>query len=111
MECALAGTAEPEGMKAMAKATDKCRTGIPGVAGLGKVVNSNAWGDAKATERYGGGTRTYGPPKDQSMPQFPEDKRGPDWADDVPVSSWLRGGNESGKAMLNAWENGLSREQ
>src|SRR5262245_35118550 len=83
---------------AMAKATDKCRTGIPGVAGLSKVVNSNAWGDAKATERYDGGTRTYGPPKDMEAPQFEiTDGRGPDWQDDVPVNPWLRGGGAGGE--------------
>jgi hypothetical protein len=81
----------------MARATDKCRTGIPGVAGLSKVVNSNAWGDAKANQRYGGGARTFPAPKDVHGPQSPEDKQGPDYRNEVPASSWLRGGGGSGK--------------
>jgi len=36
---------------------EKYRTGIPGHSDLGKVVNESAWGESKATERYGGGTR------------------------------------------------------
>jgi hypothetical protein len=76
----------------------KWRTGIPGVAGLSKVVNQNAWGDAKAVERgYGSGTRTFSPPKDMSQPQDPVDKQGPGYRNEVPASSWLRGGGESGK--------------
>jgi len=35
----------------------KPRTGIPGVPGLGGVVNESAHGEAMATKRYGGGTR------------------------------------------------------
>jgi hypothetical protein len=48
---------------------DKCRTGIPGVKGLGGVTNESEWGERTATQRYGGGTRTYGPPREQSLPQ------------------------------------------
>jgi hypothetical protein len=76
----------------------KARTGIPGVPGLSKVVNQNAWGDAKAVERgYGSGTRTFPSPKDVHGPQDPVDKHGPGYDNEVPVSSWLRGGSESGK--------------
>jgi hypothetical protein len=81
----------------MAKATDKCRTGIPGVAGLSKVVNSNAWGDAKANQRYGGGTRTFAPPKDQSFPQFKDEQPTRRNPGEIPVDSWVRGGGGSGK--------------
>ena len=69
----------------------KPRTGIPGVSGLSKVVNEESWGAAKATERYGGSTLTFGPPKDMSAPQDPMAKRGPDWADDH-ADNWVRGG-------------------
>src|SRR5262249_39749455 len=83
----------------MAKATDKCRTGIPGVAGLSKVTNASAWGEQKALER----TRDYGGlkqqvdtrPKDQSIPQRLGDANnliGPDYYDDEPADSWVRGG-------------------
>jgi hypothetical protein len=79
----------------------KPRTGIPGVPGLSKVVNKNAWGDAKATERYGGGTKTFPPPKDQSAPQFKEDAQGPNYRNEVPVDSWLRGANEDATTKPN----------
>jgi len=46
----------------MAKFVDKTRSGIPG-SGLGPVVNRFAWGEAKATERYGGTTRTFPAPR------------------------------------------------
>src|SRR5262245_32654979 len=81
------------GDRYMAKAADKCRTGIPGVAGLGKVVNSNAWGDAKATERYGGGTKTFAPPKDVHAPQKLGDGnnlQGPNYRN-MTSNDWRRG--------------------
>src|SRR5262249_61361542 len=53
----------------MVKAADKCRTGIPGVPGLSKVVNKSAWGESKATERYGGTTRAVFPPPQKKTPQ------------------------------------------
>jgi hypothetical protein len=82
----------------MARATDKCRTGIPGVAGLSKVVNSNAWGDAKANQRYGGGTRTFPAPKDESFPQFKDEQPTRRNPGEISPNSWLRGGpNENGK--------------
>jgi hypothetical protein len=84
----------------MARATNKCRTGIPGVPGLSKVVSESAWGEAKATERYGGTTRTFAPPKDVHAPQKLGDAnnlQGPGYDNSVPVSSWLRGGGGSGK--------------
>jgi hypothetical protein len=79
----------------------KWRTGIPGVPGLSKVLNSDAWGDAKAVERgYGSGTRTFPSPKDVHGPQKLGDAnnlQGPGYDNSVPVSSWLRGGGGSGK--------------
>jgi hypothetical protein len=48
----------------------KYRTGIPGHKELGPILNSNAWGDAKAVERgYGSGTRTFPAPADKHAPQ------------------------------------------
>jgi len=75
---------------------DKHRRSMSGL----KVEETEKWGTRKAYERYGKPEFLHGapPPKDQSMPQFKAtDGRGRDWADDVPVSSWLRGGNENGK--------------
>jgi len=79
----------------MAKATDKCRTGIPDAPGLGKVVNATAWGESAALDRtkdYGGLKPVDMRPADRSYPQDPEARRGKDWADGVPEDSWLRGG-------------------
>ena len=84
----------------MAKFVDKTRTGIPNVPGLGSVVNATAWGENKALERtrdYGGLKQVDMRPADRSYPQDPEAKRGSDWADDVPESSWLRGGGAGGE--------------
>jgi len=80
----------------MAKFVDKTRTGIPGHSGLGKVVNESAWGESKATERYGGTTRTFPPPEVQNKPQRLGDKNNlqdlPKYDNIVPSNSWLRGG-------------------
>jgi len=70
----------------------KPRTGIPGVKGLGSVVNEEAWGTATADRRYGRLTQPDTRPKDESYPQFKQDQRGPDWLDNEPESSWIRGG-------------------
>src|SRR5262245_28050696 len=81
------------------KAADKCRTGIPGVPGLSKVVNKSAWGESKATERYGGTTRTFPPPEDKHAPQRlgdPNNLQGPNYNNDVNADSWLRGGGAKG---------------
>ena len=74
----------------------KPRTGIPDVPGLSKVVNKSAWGESKATERYGGTTRTFPPPEDKHAPQAREDKHGPNYDNDVSADSWLRGGGAKG---------------
>jgi hypothetical protein len=78
---------------------DKARTGIPGVPGLGKVVNRNAWGEAKATERYGGGTRTFPPPEDRHAPERlgnDNNLQGPNYRNDTP-DDWLRGNSAEDK--------------
>jgi hypothetical protein len=73
----------------------KPRTGIPDAPGLSKVVNRSAWGEQKATERYGGGTRTFPPPSDQPQkPQDPVNKHGPQYDNDV-ANNWLRGAGQS----------------
>jgi hypothetical protein len=64
-----------------------------------RVDNAETWGTNKAVERYGKPQYLHGapPPKDQSRPQDPMDKQDKGYRNEVPVSSWLRGGNESGK--------------
>lgn len=72
---------------------DKCRTGIPGVPGLGKVTNESEWGERTATSRYGGGTRTSPAPKEQSLPQELGDRdnlQGPRSV--ISPSDWRRAG-------------------
>ena len=76
----------------MAKIADKCRTGIPGVPGLSKVVNRSAWGEQTASERYHGTTKIFPPPKDQSMAQFKQDQCLDKTYNDVP-NDWRRGAN------------------
>jgi len=78
----------------------KPRTGIPDVPGLSKVVNKSAWGESKATERYGGTTRTFPPPKDRHAPQDPVDKHGPGYENDTP-NNWLRGANQDATTKPN----------
>lgn len=64
--------------------------------------NTSKWGTDTAKERYGGG-KTFSPPTDQSHPQSPEDKQGPDYSNDTP-DNWLRGmgkGQAEGKPGFN----------
>ena len=73
----------------------KARTHLDGV---GRVSNESAWGEQKATDRYGGGTRTYGPQnEDASFPQKLGDRnnlpRSTNY-NDTP-NNWLRGAGES----------------
>jgi hypothetical protein len=78
----------------------KPRTGIPGHPELRGVVDRSAWGEAKATERYGGGTRTFPPPSDRPQkPQAPEDKHGPAYDNDT--SGWVRAPGESAESKPN----------
>ena len=68
-------------------------------SGVKGAVEESKWGYAKARERtadYGGVKQVDMRPKDQSMPQSPLDKRGPDWADDHP-KDWVRGYGKGGK--------------
>jgi len=79
------------------------RTGIPGVKGLSKVENEASWGGEKALERtrdYRKGAQDVTPPMPDTFAAEHGAERGNmhvqgrdvDWADDVPVNSWLRGG-------------------
>src|SRR5262249_29594614 len=78
----------------------KPRTGIPGVPGLGNVVNESAYGVAKAEERYGKsdyptGSRGAPSPPIRNKPQRlgdPNNLQGPKYDNIVPSDSWLRGG-------------------
>ena len=75
----------------------KPRTGIPGVSGLGKVVNESAWGTNKADERYGRSKYLYGAPRpeDRHAPQKLGDRnnlQGPNYQNIVDSNSWVRGG-------------------
>jgi hypothetical protein len=76
---------------------DKCRTGIPGITGLSKVVNQDAWGIATADRRYGRLSQSDMKPRDQSQPQFRQDQPSDKTFNDVPSGSWLRGGGNRGK--------------
>jgi hypothetical protein len=78
------------------KSFHKTRTGVPGVSGLGKVVNEAAWGETTATQRYGGSTKTFPAPEDRCYPQRlgdPNNLQGP--RDDIDASDWRRGGGQS----------------
>jgi hypothetical protein len=59
-----------------------------------KAVETEKWGRQTARERYGTLKQPDMKPKDMSKPQFREDQR--DYSGEIPVSSWLRGGNERG---------------
>jgi hypothetical protein len=64
-----------------------------------KVEETEKWGRDTAYQRYGKPEHFHGAPNppDKSRPQDPVDKHDKNYDNDVPVSSWLRGGNESGK--------------
>jgi hypothetical protein len=83
----------------------KPRTGIPGHPELRGVVNRSAWGEVKATERYGGGTKTF-PPEDlnANKPQKLGDasnQQGNYYDDDV-RNDWRRG-----NGMKPNWDPGF----
>jgi hypothetical protein len=74
---------------------DKTRSTYCGMKG---VVNSEAWGADKATERYGGGTRVHdghARAVGGQAPQAPEDKHDTKYDNDV-KDGWLRGGGPKG---------------
>src|SRR5262249_1997394 len=79
---------------------DKYRRSMSGL----KDTNAETWGRDQARQRYGQPQSPDMRPKDQSLAQAPEDKRGPDWADDH-KSDWVRGfgknGRESAETMPN----------
>lgn|SRR5262249_45476841 len=63
-----------------------------------KAVESETHGRVMAERRYGKLEQPNMKPKDMSQPQFKQsDGQGPDCNNQVPTSSWLRGGGESGK--------------
>ena len=70
--------------------TDKHRQSYCGMKG---VVETEKWGRDKAVERYGKLDSPNMKPADASYPQFKNDQRGPDWADDH-ANDWIRGKNE-----------------
>ena len=86
-------------------------TGIPGVPGLGNVVNESAYGVAKAEERYGKSDYPMGkgapPPPIQNKPQRlgdPNNLQGAKY-DNNHREDWVRGfgkgGIESAEGMPN----------
>lgn len=79
----------------------KARTGIPDAPGLGRVVNEMAHGEAKATERYGGSTRTFPAPPERSKPQDCGDSWGTNEQGPRSLLSpddWRRGGGQGGES-------------
>jgi len=84
----------------MVNYVDKTRTGIPGHPKLKGVTNSAAWGEAKATDRYGHGTKVHNEPAKglgPYHPQAPTDKPvDPNYND---ASGWVRapGSNAEGR--------------
>src|SRR5262245_15142739 len=79
----------------------KCRTGIPGVPGLGSVVNRTCWGEDAAVKRgYTSGVKTYAPPPDHSLPQDPVDKP-EDRNYNACRDDWRRGANEDATTKSN----------
>jgi hypothetical protein len=69
------------------------RTSMSGIP----VMEESSWGTSTARARYGKLEQPNMKAKDMSQPQDPIDKHGPNYRNEVPVNSWLRGGGESGK--------------
>ncbi len=65
-----------------------------------KIQETEKWGRSAAVRRYGELKQSDMGPPDRSMPQDPEAKRGPNWADDHP-NDWIRGANEDATTMPN----------
>jgi len=63
--------------------------------GMRGVVEESKHGREVARERYGELKQPDMKAKDQSFPQFKEDQRGKDWADDV-ADDWRRGFGKNG---------------
>jgi hypothetical protein len=67
---------------------------------LSRVTNKEEWGERTATERYRLGTTRVAPPKDAHRPQRlgdPNNQQDAGYDNDVPESSWLRGGGKAGE--------------
>lgn|SRR5262249_17505475 len=80
---------------------DKTRSHI---AGVGRVANESAWGEQKATDRYGGSTRTFPAPPDYSKPQdcgdsWGTNEQGPRSL--ISPDDWRRGGGQGGESRPN----------
>jgi hypothetical protein len=90
----------------MAKRTDivdgKARNTIPG-SGLGRVFNQEAWGAAKAVERYGAPRTPDMQPAERNAPQRLGDSnnlQGPNYHNDTP-NNWLRGNSAENKPSFD----------
>jgi hypothetical protein len=86
---------------------NKHRSEYSAGSGVKGAVEESKWGYAKARERtkdYGGAQQVDMRPKDRSMPQDPEAKRGPDWKDDHP-NDWVRGFGKGGVASAEGKPN------
>jgi len=73
---------------------DKHRQSYCGMRG---VVEESKHGREVARERYGELKQPNMKAKDTSFPQFKEDQRGPDWADDT-ANDWRRGFGKNGES-------------
>jgi hypothetical protein len=72
----------------------------PKANALSRVTNKDEWGERTATERYKLGTTRIAPPKDVHAPQKLGDANNlqdKGYDNDVPESSWLRGGGKAGE--------------
>jgi hypothetical protein len=73
---------------------DKHRQSYSGMKG---VVEESKWGHQKAAERYGKLDQIDMTPKDQSSPQFKEDKPSPGFKMGDHKNDWIRGRGEDGR--------------
>lgn len=81
-----------------------------------KIHNTQEWGRKAADARHGGTGKADMKPADLSdyLPQAPEDKQYPGYANDVSISSWLRNGNATTMPHFdkgNAWRGGKLRDK
>jgi hypothetical protein len=61
-----------------------------------KVQETEKWGRSAAVRRYGTLDQPNTKVKSASQPQDSIDRRAPNYRNEVPVDSWLRGGSEKG---------------
>jgi len=78
---------------------DKHRRSMSGL----KVQETEKWGNATAYQRYGKPQYLHGAPmpKDQSLPQDRQSQPLDKTYNEVPASSWLRGGGAGGEGNPN----------